>query len=93
MNNVLLPDDAIVVRGAKGSFRQIQLSLQFIPENGFALAVISAPEKSFEELCKVVPHRFVRCTTVGLIRKVGGDVISVEGRSPNHAVVIGIEHS
>ena len=38
----------------------------------------------------MIPHSQVGITTVGEVRKAGGDVTRTSGRSPNHATLTGL---
>lgn len=86
-----LPGDAICVRGglctpesfAKGSGVTIK------DEKLQNVSVNSKAGLNAAELAKGLPHQKVGVTTVGQIRKVGGDVISSLG-SGNHATLSGI---
>lgn len=85
-----LPDDAIVVRGGRNSPSDIARSV-YSPKEGVAgIAVLCSPDHSFEELCSRIPHKVVRCTTVGSVRSAGGDVVTSCGKSPEHATLIGV---
>lgn len=42
------------------------------------------------ELAASIPHGLVGVTTVGEVRKAGGDVIRTTGRSPYHATLTGL---
>lgn len=55
------------------------------------VSVNSAPGKSLEELTKGIPHNKVGVTTVGDVRKAGGNVTaSPTKNNSNHATLSGI---
>lgn len=89
-----LPDNALVCRGgsctadkfANGSGVTVDASGKL---NG--VSVNSAAGKSLDELTVGIPHNKVGVTTVGDVRKAGGDVIpSPTKNNPNHATLQGI---
>jgi hypothetical protein len=45
---------------------------------------------SVAELARAIPHGQIGVTTVGDVRKNGGDVIRTSGRTPNHATLTGL---
>lgn len=91
-----LADDALVVRGgsaagansaeglAKGTATHPSGSTGFSVESGNGMTVC--------ELCANMPVRYnqVGVTTVGQIRRAGGDVVPTGGQSPTHATVTGL---
>lgn len=89
MNDVVLPDDAIVVRGGNSTPEMIAKSISTHPIGVSGLAAVSAPDKTILDLARTVPHRTIRTSRVGDIRRAGGDVIPAEGRSPFHAIIVG----
>ena len=55
------------------------------------VSVNSAPGKSLKELTEGIPHNKVGVTTVGDVRKAGGDVVASPTRNnPNHATMSGV---
>lgn len=52
------------------------------------VSVESAEDVTIAELSRAIPHRQIGVTTVGEIRKIGGDVVRTSGRSPYHATLI-----
>jgi hypothetical protein len=57
------------------------------------VSVESATGLSVAELAKSIPHGQVGVTTVGEVRKAGGNVIRTSGRSPYHATLTGLTAS
>jgi hypothetical protein len=43
-----------------------------------------------KDLAKPLPHNQIGVTTVGDVRKAGGDVIKTAGKSENHATLTGL---
>ncbi|MCY1301022.1 hypothetical protein D9M68_726270 [compost metagenome] len=89
-----LPDSALVCRGgsctadkfANGSGVTIDASGKL---NG--VSVNSATGRTLKELAAGIPHNKIGVTTVGDIRKAGGNVIpSPTKQNPNHATLQGI---
>ncbi len=76
--NSVLPDNALACRGGtctadrftNGSGVEIDVN-----GNISGLSVNSAPNKTLSELTETIPNKQVGVTTVGDIRKSGGDVI------------------
>ena len=89
-----LPDDAIVCRGGScTSDRFTKGSGVTTGDSGKldGVSVNSAEGKSLQELTEGIPHNKVGVTTVGDVRKVGGDVVASPTRNnPNHATMSGI---
>jgi len=55
------------------------------------VSVNSAAGKSLDELTVGIPHKKVGVTTVGDVRRSGGDVVpSPNTRNPNHATLQGV---
>ena len=55
------------------------------------VSVNSAPGKSVAEVSQGIPNGQVGVTTVGDVRKAGGDVVpSPTGNNPNHCTMCGI---
>ena len=55
------------------------------------VSVNSAQGKALDELTVGIPHQKVGVTTVGDVRRAGGDVtVSPNNRNPNHATLEGI---
>jgi hypothetical protein len=85
-----LPDDALVVRGGRNRIEDIERGLGTHPSGVTGISVESASGKSVRELAASVPHGQVGVTTVGKVRRLGGDVIQTPGRSPDHATLTGL---
>ncbi|MCQ4165838.1 RHS repeat-associated core domain-containing protein [Tahibacter harae] len=90
-----LPDEALVVRGgsAQGANSVDGIAAgtskhHDVDVTGFS--VESAEGATFCDLCRNVIHNQVGTTTVGDIRKAGGDVVPTPGKSPTHATVTGL---
>ncbi|HCA67596.1 MAG TPA: hypothetical protein DEP11_05125 [Candidatus Jacksonbacteria bacterium] len=91
-----LPDSALCVRGGQCTAEQFRNASGVTYnkqtntlEDG--VSVNSAPNKSVEELSKGIKNGQIGVTTVGDVRKAGGDVIpSQSGQNPNHATLQGI---
>ncbi len=89
-----LPDNAVVCRGgtctadrfAKGSGVKVDSQ-----GNLSGASVNSAPGKSVQELSQGIPNKQVGVTTVGDVRKAGGNVTpSRTTNNPNHCTLCGI---
>lgn len=87
-----LPDDANVVRGGKNLPENIKKGTSTHPEGITGVSVESAPGKSIADLSssETVPHGQIGTTTVGDVRRAGGDVIPTKGVSPHHATLTGL---
>ena len=60
------------------------------PDGIAGVSVESGEGVSISELARMIPHGQVGVTTVGEIRKAGGDVVRTSGRSPYHATLTGL---
>ncbi len=89
-----LPDDAYVCRGgtciaarfAKGSCVQLDSQGKLS-----GVSVNSALSQSVKELTKSIPNKQVGVTTVGKVRKTGGDILpSGTLNNPYHCILCGI---
>jgi hypothetical protein len=85
-----LTDDALVVRGGKNRIEDIERGTAMHPSGVTGISVESAPRASIRELAAAIPHGQVGVTTVGEVRRLGGDVVRTAGRSPNHATLTGL---
>ena len=85
-----IPDEAIVVRGGRNSPENIRQGTGVHPSGVTGISVESAVEVAVEELSVSIPHGQIGITTVGEVRKAGGDVIRTAGRSPYHATLTGL---
>ena len=89
IEKAILPDDAKVVRGGKNTPEAIEAGTGLHPE-GVKGVSVECGTCSVEELSKAIPHGQVGVTTVGEVRKAGGDVIKTAGKSANHATLTGL---
>ena len=85
-----IPDEALVVRGGSNRPADIQRGTGIHPSGVTGVSVQSAVRLSVAELAATIPHGQVGVTTVGEVRKAGGDVIRTSGRSPYHATLTGL---
>lgn len=85
-----LPDDAFVVRGGRNLPEDIRRGIGTHPSGLTGVSVESAAEFTVPELAANISHGQMGVTTVGVVRKLGGDVISTNGRSPQHATLTGL---
>jgi hypothetical protein len=85
-----IPDEAIVVRGGRNRPEDIQRGIGTHPSGVTGISVECALGLTVEELSVAIPHGQVGFTTVGEIRKAGGEVIRTSGRSPYHATLTGL---
>lgn len=85
-----IPDDALVVRGGRNRPEDIRRSTGTHPSGVTGVSVECAAGLAVAELAAAIPHGQVGVTTVGDVRKAGGDVIRTSGRSPNHATLTGL---
>ena len=85
-----IPDDALVVRGGRNRPEDIRRGTGTHPSGVTGVSVESAAGVSVVELTGAIPHGQVGVTTVGEVRKAGGDVIRTSGKSPYHATLTGL---
>ncbi|WP_218943430.1 RHS repeat-associated core domain-containing protein, partial [Exilibacterium tricleocarpae] len=89
-----LPDNAIVCRGGSCTADRFTSGSGVTTDAAGKLdgvSVNSAPGKSLQELTQGIPHKKVGVTTVGDVRRAGGDVVaSPTKNNPNHATLSGI---
>lgn len=85
-----IPDDALVVHGGRNRPEDIRRGTGTHPSGVTGVSVESAAGVSVAELARAIPHRQIGITTVGEVRKAGGDVIRTSGRSPYHATLTGL---
>lgn len=91
MNNTeRIPNEAIVVRGGRNRSEDIRRGIGTHPSGVTGISVECALGLSVAELAAILPHGQIGVTTVGEIRKAGGDVIRTSGRSQNHATLTGL---
>lgn len=93
----ILSDSALVCRGGLctvGSFESASGVIKNSKGELFNVSVNSSSNKNVLELTKTIPNGKVGVTTVGDIRKAGGDVVpSPNASNPNHATVNGLNAS
>ncbi len=85
-----IPDEALVVRGGRNRPADIARGTGTHPSGVTGVSVESAAGLSVAELAAAIPHGQIGVTTVGAVRKAGGDVIRTSGRSPYHATLTGL---
>lgn len=96
-----LPDDALVVRGGQNLPENFSDGSGVAQDDGGKLhgvSVNAATGASVSQLTapndkgyKGIPNNRVGCTTVGEIRRLGGDVVPSPSRAnPNHATLSGL---
>jgi hypothetical protein len=86
----IIPDNALVVRGGRNRPEDIRRSIGTHPSGITGISVECGVGLSLGELTVSIPHGQVGVTTLGEVRKAGGDVIRTSGRSPNHATLTGL---
>jgi len=85
-----IPDEALVVRGGRNRPADIVRGTGTHPSGVTGVSVESAVGVSVTELATSIPHGQIGVTTVGEVRKAGGNVIRTAGRSPYHATLTGL---
>ena len=85
-----IPDDALAVRGGRNRPEDIARSTGTHPSGVTGISVESAHGFTVRELAAAIPRGHVGVTTVGDVRRAGGDVIRTSGRSPHHATLTGL---
>ena len=89
-----LPDDTIVCRGGSCTADRFTNGSGVTTDAAGKLdgvSVNSASGKSLQELTQGIPHDKVGVTTVGDVRRAGGNVVSSPTRNnPNHATMSGL---
>ncbi len=85
-----IPDEALVVRGGRNRPEDIRRGMGTHPCGITGISVQCALGLSIKELAIDIPHGQVGVTTVGEIRKAGGDVIRTSGKNPHHATLSGL---
>jgi hypothetical protein len=88
-----LSDDAMVVRGGRGTPTLVQSSLVLHRSGHHGICAVSADGVGLIELAATVPHHLITTSSVGDFRKNGGDVVTINGMSPFACVIIGITES
>jgi len=88
-----LADDALVARGgANITSESIERGTGTHPSAGITGFSAESAGTSLCATCTYIPNNQVGVTTVGEVRKAGGDVVSTSGRSPNHVTVTGLSN-
>jgi RHS repeat-associated protein len=82
-------DEATVVRGGVNTADAIRKGTATHPQ-GVTGVSVECGTCAIEQLAENVPHGQIGVTTVGKVRKAGGDVIKTSGKSPNHATMTGL---
>ena len=85
-----IPDEALVVRGGRNLPPDVIRGTATHPSGVTGVSVESAVNVDVTALAASIPHGQVGVTTVGEVRKAGGDVIRTTGRSPYHATLTGL---
>ncbi len=78
------------MRGGRNRSADIQRGIGTHPSGITGISVECAIGVSIAELAGAIPPGQVGITTVGDVRREGGDVIYTSGRSPNHATLTGL---
>lgn len=82
----ILLDNATVVRGGLNTPKSIEAGTGTHLE-GVTGVSLERGTCSVKDLAKPLPHNQIGVTTVGDVRKAGGDVIKTTGKSENHATL------
>lgn len=85
-----IPDEAVVVRGGRNRPDDIARGTGIHPSGVTGVSVECAVGLSVAELAIAIPHSQLGVTTVGAVRREGGDVVRTIGRSPYHATLTGL---
>jgi len=85
-----IPEGALVVRGGRNRPADIARGTGTHPSGVTGVSVECAAGVSVTELAAALPHPDIGVTTVGAVRRGGGDVIRTSGRSPYHATLTGL---
>ena len=85
-----ISDDALVVRGGNNRPEDIRRGMGTHPSGVTGISVECRIHVTIMQLVMLIPHGQIGVTTVGEIRKAGGDVIRTSGRSPYHATLTGL---
>lgn len=81
-----IPDEAIVVRGGQNRPEDISRGMGKHP-SGITGVSVECARLDIIELAANIPHGQIGHTTVGDVRRSGGDVIRTSGRSRYHATL------
>ncbi|MDE0088846.1 MAG: flavoredoxin [Candidatus Poribacteria bacterium] len=90
ISGLIIPDDALVIRGGRNQASDIQRGTGTHPAGVTGVSVESAEGVSVTELAQTIPHSQIGITTVAEVRKAGGNVVRTDGRSPYHATLTGL---
>ena len=85
-----ISDDAFIVRGGHNRPEDIRRGMGTHPSGITGISVECATDVTITQLAMLIPHGQIGVTTVGEVRKAGGDVIRTSGRSPYHATLTGL---
>jgi len=85
-----IPDEAVVVREGRNRPVDIARGTGIHPSGVTGVSVECAVGLSVAELAIMIPHSQLGVTTVGAVRREGGDVVRTSGRSPYHATLTGL---
>jgi hypothetical protein len=85
-----IPDEAIIMRGGRNRSEDIQRGIGTHSSGITGISVECAIGVSIADLAAAIPHGQVGITTVGDVRREGGNVIYTSGRSHNHATLTGL---
>ena len=85
-----IPDEALVVRGGQNRPVDIVRGTGTHPSGVTGVSIECAVGLSVAEIATAIPHGQIGMTTVGAVRRAGGDVVRTTGRSPNHATLTGL---
>ena len=83
-------NEAVVVRGGRNRPVDIVRGSGTHPSGVTGVSVECAVGLSIAELAIMIPHSQLGVTTVGAVRREGGDVVRTSGRSPYHATLTGL---
>ena len=78
------------MRGGRNRAEDIERGIGTNPSGITGISVECAIGVSIAELAAAIPHGQLGITTVGEVRRAGGDIIYTSGRSPNHATLMGL---
>jgi hypothetical protein len=90
MKHEQIEDNATVVRGGRNRPEDIARAIAMHPSGITGISVHAANELPLSTLAEGIPHGQIGVTSVGEIRRLGGDVIRTSGRSPYHATLTGL---
>lgn len=85
-----IPDDTVVVRGGRNRPVEIARGTGTHPSGITGVSMECAVGLSIAQLAIAIPHSQLGVTTVGAVRREGGDVVRTTGRSPYHATLVGL---